>query len=134
MHPPVRFSPERIIPQAGKVIAQEMIPGGTIVSVSAWVVHRDTTVFGQDAQIFNPDRWSGSEDKIRMMERSVGAFGWDEYMCIGRQLSMTEIALALVSILRRFDVELSHPERAPKLAGGNTVGIKDLWVKLKERR
>ena len=133
LHPPVRFSPERVVPPASKIIAQEVIPGGTIVSVSAWVLHQNTAVFGPDVQTFNPDRWSGPEDKIRVMERNLGAFGWDEYMCIGRQLSMLEIPIALLSILRHFDVELSRPGEAPTLAPGNTVGIKELRVKLKRR-
>lgn len=42
----------------------------TIVGINTWVAHRDTRVFGQDANSFNPDRWLTAEsERLSMMNR-----------------------------------------------------------------
>lgn len=29
----------------------------TVLSVNPWVIHRDRSIFGEDADSFNPERW-----------------------------------------------------------------------------
>lgn len=38
-----------------------------MVGVNAWVVHRDSSVFGEDVNAFKPERWIG---------RDKGDMGW----------------------------------------------------------
>lgn len=72
-HPAVGMSLPRVTPAGGIEIDNRFIPEGvrsngesvrivltpcqTIVGVNPWVVHRDTQVFGEDAEAFRPDRW-----------------------------------------------------------------------------
>lgn len=43
----------------------------TIVGMNSWVAHRDTSVFGPDANEFRPERWlSSDKEKLSVMERS----------------------------------------------------------------
>lgn len=56
MHPATAWVPERIVPAGGHTIAGERIPTGTVFSVSAWVIHRDASIFGSDLNTFRPER------------------------------------------------------------------------------
>ncbi|KAI9875760.1 MAG: hypothetical protein M1830_008016, partial [Pleopsidium flavum] len=58
MHPAVGLPLERIVPTQGLTLSDgRFIKPGTIVGMNPWVVHQDKTVFGQDAESFNPERW-----------------------------------------------------------------------------
>lgn len=71
MHPGVGFPLERYVPPSGATICDTFLPGGTIVSVSAPVVHADTGVYGPDALEFRPERWIEAEpERLRGMDRS----------------------------------------------------------------
>lgn len=73
-HPAVGMSLPRVTPPGGIKIDGRYIPQGvgssellvsklillqTVVGVNPWVVHRDTAVFGEDVESFNPERWLG---------------------------------------------------------------------------
>ena len=47
----------RIVPPEGKTLAGETFPPGVIVGIPAWTVHRDKKVWGEDAEIYRPERW-----------------------------------------------------------------------------
>jgi cytochrome P450 len=38
-------------------------PGGTQVAVNGWVLHRNKTGFGEDAEIYRPERWLHPDSK-----------------------------------------------------------------------
>ena len=47
----------RIVPPPGKTFAGETFPAGVIVGIPAWTVHRDKKVWGEDADVYRPERW-----------------------------------------------------------------------------
>ncbi|KAK7417270.1 hypothetical protein QQX98_004704 [Neonectria punicea] len=57
MHPSVGLTLPRNVPKGGRKISGEWLTEGVRVGVNASVVHRDKTIFGDDADFFNPDRW-----------------------------------------------------------------------------
>ena len=63
VHPAPGLPMERVVPKGGAEIAGRWIEGGTIVGVSAWVVHRRKEVFGEDVDVFRPERWLIDEGK-----------------------------------------------------------------------
>lgn len=68
MHPNTGTILERSVPAGGIEIDGYVIPEGTVVGCNAWVIHRDQTVFGDDVEIFRPERWLevSSEKAIEM--------------------------------------------------------------------
>lgn len=71
LHPGVGFPLERHVPPTGATLCDTFLPGGTIVSVSAPVVHADTAVFGNDALLFHPERWIEADaERLKAMDRS----------------------------------------------------------------
>lgn len=76
MHPAVSFPLERYVPPQGATICGVDLPGGTVVSMSAPVLHMDKQVFGDDAELFRPERWLedvSSSEKLKLMDRSFFA-------------------------------------------------------------
>jgi len=47
----------RILPPQGATICGRFFPGGSVLSVPAYTIHRDPEVWGKDAEEYNPDRW-----------------------------------------------------------------------------
>ncbi|KAI0876529.1 cytochrome P450 [Hypoxylon argillaceum] len=117
IHPATGLSMERVVPQGGATISGRFFPEGTIVGVNSWVVHRNTQIFGEDADEFNPERWLvNNGDKLAAMNRQWIPFGMGSRTCIGRHISTLEISKLIPRIVRDFDFELSS---------GNA---KDLWA------
>ena len=75
LHPASRWFPERVVPTGGHTICGEFIPAGTVVGVSAWVLHRNADVFGDDVDSFRPERWLDDSEKVRAMDRMLSHFG-----------------------------------------------------------
>jgi cytochrome P450 len=86
MHPGVGFPLERYVPREGATICDIKIPPGTIVSVSANVIHMDKEVFGEDADRFRPERWiDASPEQLKLMDRSFLAVSVLEAVLVRRR-------------------------------------------------
>lgn len=64
----------RVVPADGVDIAGRRVEQGTVVGVNAWVAHRNKHIFGADADIWRPERWSEIE--------AAGRGGAVEKVCI----------------------------------------------------
>ncbi|KAJ5948954.1 hypothetical protein N7454_002261 [Penicillium verhagenii] len=81
-HPAVGMSMPRVVPPAGLVVNGRRIPGGIIAGTNPWVIHRNKEIFGDDADVFRPDRWL--DDDISQKKRFFFAFGAGSRTCIGK--------------------------------------------------
>ena len=89
MYPSVPAPLYRIVPAGGLSVDGHLIPPGTVVGISSLAQNRDTAIFGQDADIFNPDRWLVDESQARYMETAMFNFGGTgPRSCPGRDLAM----------------------------------------------
>lgn len=112
VHPAPGLPMERIVPPQGAEIAGRFIPGGTIVGCSAWVFHRNKSIFGEDADVYRPERWlvdesldrEKEEARIKEMTGTMLQFGMGSRTCIGKNISLLEIYKLVPSLLRAFDV------------------------------
>ncbi|KAF3171428.1 hypothetical protein TWF225_010599 [Orbilia oligospora] len=85
-------------------------PAGTTIGVNAWAMHRDTTVFGEDADIWRPERWiHAGEEQKKLMNRGLFSFGGGTRQCIGRNISLLEMYKLIPTLLLNFDFELADP-------------------------
>ena len=70
VRPAVGLNITRLVPPEGTELeGLGHFPGGTSIAVNGWVLHRDKEVFGQDADVFRPERWLEDEERARRMER-----------------------------------------------------------------
>lgn len=108
MHPAAGILLERVTPPQGATICGEFIPGGVVVGCNAWVLHQDKETFGQDADLYRPERWLESEGadpaNIAKMKSSMFHFGAGLRTCIGKNISLMETYKLVPSFLRKFEV------------------------------
>ncbi|KAE8675894.1 CYP734A2 protein [Hibiscus syriacus] len=84
-----------------------MIPRGTELLIPILAVHHDQAIWGNDANEFNPARFS--EGVARAAKHPVGfiPFGLGVRTCIGQNLAILQAKLALLIILQRFSFRLA---------------------------
>ena len=61
----------QIVNSDGAVLEGKWYPQGTKVAVNSWVVHRDKDIFGDDAEIFRPERWLENKERSKVMDRHM---------------------------------------------------------------
>ena len=70
LSPSVPLPLERCVPSSGATICGRFLPSGTNVGMCASMIHQDTTIYGDDATSFRPERWLDAvPDARRAMER-----------------------------------------------------------------
>jgi cytochrome P450 len=89
------------------------IPKGSLITVSAYALHRDQRFFPEPEQ-FNPDRFAPEwEDRISRF--AYLPFGAGPRVCIGNGFAMMEARLVLATVAQRCKLLLeSNAEIAPK--------------------
>ena len=65
------------------------------------MLHRDPAVWGEHAEVFNPDNFSRENEAARPAN-AYKPFGNGQRACIGRQFALQEATLVLGMILQRF--------------------------------
>ncbi|TVY78358.1 Cytochrome P450 monooxygenase andK [Lachnellula suecica] len=124
LHPAPGLPIERVVPAQGAEIAGHFIKGGTIVGCNAWVLHRRPEIFGEDVEVFRPERWIAGEGpeeekRVKDMGATLLHFGMGARTCIGKNISLLEIYKLVPTVLRRFEavadvwtqVHLEDPEK-----------------------
>lgn len=145
LNPALALPMERIVPYPGLNINFEYLPPNTIVAINPWVLHRDTRIFGQDAEEWNPSRWLSTKDKgngqgdedekerIKYMEQHILSFGAGKRTCLGRNIAMLELTKLVPAVLMRYEMELADPEREWNVVNSWAIRQKGLEVLLKRR-
>lgn len=106
------------------------IPKHTMLMASQWINHRDRQYF-PEPDVFNPDRWANDLEK-RLPAGGYFPFGYGPRTCIGKNLALMEIGLALATISQQFRVELV-PNQTIKMKAGFTLYPKNgIQVTLKK--
>ncbi|KAK4203159.1 putative cytochrome P450 E-class, group I [Triangularia verruculosa] len=97
------------------VVCGYKVPAGTAVGISEFSVMRDQTVFGRDAEQFNPSRWLEEKDpgRLKEMEMTQGLVfaSGTRWECLGKRLAYTELRKVLFELFWRYDFAMTDPAK-----------------------
>ncbi len=125
-------------PAYGVAAIEETIIGGKYkikpqhnVSILLPMLHRDKSVWSEDAELFNPDNFS-SENEARRPANAYKPFGNGQRACIGRQFAMHEATLVLGMILQRFKL-INHAQYELQIKESLTMKPDGFKIKVRLR-
>lgn len=151
----------REVTKGGATVCGYFLPEGTNVGFQQWAVSRNPKIFGDDCEIFRPERWENpsstsnaerrdgeSPEKMngnlndekdtaaeaRKLRDSGNIFFMTGPMaCTGRNIAQLEIYKVTAQLFRKFDIQIVNPTRPWKDV--NKLGMMhwDFWVIFTER-
>ncbi|KAF5020104.1 hypothetical protein F66182_7867 [Fusarium sp. NRRL 66182] len=135
MWPPVAGLGFKQVPPEGDTINGFFVPGGTQVGQAFYAVGRSRLVWGDDADVFRPERWLlADQDELRsMIAASDTHFGHGKYSCLGKPIALMEIHKAVFELFKRYDFAVLNPERPIKAQTSVFLFASDFWVKITRR-
>ncbi|KAL8635483.1 MAG: hypothetical protein Q9228_007030 [Teloschistes exilis] len=98
---------DTVLPLGGGALGRSplLIPKGTIVGWSLYAMHRRKDFFGEDAEVFKPERW----EKLRPGWEYL-PFNGGPRICIGQQFALTEASYTTVRLMQEFrEIESRDP-------------------------
>jgi cytochrome P450 len=109
VHPPVTSVVPKKVPKGGDTVVIDgttyHLPGDANISYNAWSLHHDKTIFGDDAELFRPERWliedkdeSSREQLVAMRRTTELIFGYGKYQCLGKPIAWLEITKVLFEV------------------------------------
>ncbi|TGZ85200.1 cytochrome P450 [Ascodesmis nigricans] len=120
LHPPTPNGTQYIVPDDGRTIDGSWLPGGTVMRTCPFAIQRDERYFSQ-AEAFFPERWTTRPELIKDRNAFI-PFATGPYVCVGKNLALQEIRLALANIIRVYRVSL-----------GPSFNNKVFWDEWKDR-
>ncbi|XP_065859915.1 cytochrome P450 709B2-like isoform X2 [Euphorbia lathyris] len=96
-----------------KQASKDMKLGNLTIPKDGWValplakIHRSKEYWGDDADEFNPFRFSNGISKAAKHPNAFLAFGFGPRSCVGQNFAMMEVKTVLSMILQRFSFSLS---------------------------
>lgn len=142
MHPAVGVPLERLTPSEFELPNGHKVPARTIVGISAWSIHRNSMVYGDRVDQYDPDRWfqkpnenkHAFEERLRLMKRADMSFGYGSRTCLGKNIGLIETYKTVPTLLKNFEIELEDPKADWKLRNSWFVRQAGFRVRLKNRR
>lgn len=108
IRPPVTDVVPKRVPEGGDTVFLDgkpvFLPGGTNIGYSVNGLHSRKDIFGEDADIFRPERWIPSEngtdmDRIAEMKKTTELiFGYGKYQCLGKNIGWMEYGKAIFEV------------------------------------
>ncbi|WDK23181.1 cytochrome P450 [Colletotrichum graminicola] len=133
MRPAVTYGHYKVVPPGGETIAGVWVPGGTAIGHCHYGMMRNKKIFGEDVDIFRPERFLDSPNKEEMQKTVELVFGTGRWMCAGKQVALMELNKIFWELLRQFDFQLAEPHNAGWKERTNLIFThSDMWIKITE--
>jgi len=124
----------RLAKAGGVELYGKFVPEGTELTCNPWLVHRDPSIYGEDAESFRPERWLQSEEKTRQMNKYNMAFGYGARICLGRTIAEMELFKAPLQFFRAFKPTILNKEVPGRyVIKGGVSYFEDMWVTIEKR-
>jgi cytochrome P450 len=98
--PPLFGTKAKLAPKGGDTIKGMYFPEGTEIGLCDSAMCRNKKVFGEDAEIYRPDRWIEASPETRHRYQYVveSIFGAGKWTCLGKHIAMMELHKVFVEV------------------------------------
>ncbi|KAK8095770.1 cytochrome P450 [Apiospora kogelbergensis] len=124
----------KLVPAGGDWLHGKFIPAGTAVGMNTAALTRSKALFGDDADLFRPERFEEIDGTARTeLERLTElVFGYGRTMCAGKPVAFMELNKVYFELLRAFDFQLANPSK-PWDSKSYAVWVEEnMWVSVTE--
>jgi cytochrome P450 len=100
--PPATGLFSKTVPRGGDVLNGIFVPGGTQIGSCACGIQRSRAIYGDDADVFRPERWLEAEgERLARMTSSVDlVFHYGRFQCLGKSVVLMELNKIYVEVSR----------------------------------
>ncbi|KAI0309650.1 cytochrome P450 [Amylostereum chailletii] len=130
IHSLVGMGLPREVPDGGMVVLGKFFPAGSVLSVPSYSVHRNASVWGEDVDVFRPERWL--EDNSTRA-KAFYPFSFGPRACVGRNLVTMEMPIFIASLFRRYEFVLEKPDAKLNLVEGVNREVVECSIGIKRR-
>ncbi|GFN20539.1 hypothetical protein AtubIFM55763_005734 [Aspergillus tubingensis] len=111
-------------------VANTAIPKGTRILLCPYAINRSPEFWGEDADVFRPERWVDTDKEGNQVVNGHGGAGTNyaqitflhgQRACIGKDFAKAELRCALAGVLGRYEVEMKDPNQVIHIAGAVTT-------------
>lgn len=95
----------RVVVGEGLTLQGHFFEPGTILSVPAYTIHHSKEIWGSDADVFRPERWSTLTEK---QKKAFIPFSYGPRACVGRNVAEIEVALIASTMFRNFEFQMEQ--------------------------
>ncbi|KAJ5611906.1 hypothetical protein N7528_009011 [Penicillium herquei] len=139
------YKDSRNFPSLNAVVCEALrryVPAGCVVGINPYVVGRNKSVFGENADTFRPERWLRDEkleteeefqQRLHLMNNTDLAFGGGSRICIGKHLAPLEVHKVLATLISRYDIAFVDPTKEWETHNSFFVRQSGIKVKLSSR-
>ncbi|KAI3337026.1 cytochrome P450 [Xylariaceae sp. AK1471] len=154
--PPSFAMLQKQVPPMGEILPDgRFLPGGTRVGTCVFGIVRSRSIFGDDADVYRPERWieaqaaalsetnskgdvltcGSTREKYRKMLNAADiVFGSGRYQCLGKTVAMFELRKSLATLLYRYDITVMNPMNPITNIPANGLLLqKDMWLRVSRR-
>jgi cytochrome P450 len=100
--PPVTGISFKTVPKGGDTINGIFVPEGTNIGLTYLAMHHSKQIFGDDADIFRPERWLEAEgERLAVMKGVLDlVFNHGRFQCLGKPVALMELNKIFVEVGR----------------------------------
>ena len=100
MYPPLFGLQSKRAPPDGETINGVFFPPGTEIAICDEGIARRKDIFGDDAEIFRPERWLHPDPAVRAryLRHVEVIFGSGRFVCLGKDIAIMELNKAIVEV------------------------------------
>ncbi|MEV6260636.1 cytochrome P450 [Streptomyces sp. NPDC051784] len=109
------------------------IPADTELAYCQHALHRDPALF-PDPLSFDPDRWLDGAQTEAMIPGAFLPFGAGKHKCIGDRFALTELVIAVATIIRRVRFDLPSHQAVVRPVAQATVRPGKLMMTTQQRK
>ncbi|KAL6231680.1 hypothetical protein BDW75DRAFT_233396 [Aspergillus navahoensis] len=113
LNPGIPSAGLRITPPEGLHIGEVFIPGGTTIVAPQYSLFRDSRNFVRPLE-WIPERFS-SRPELILDRQAFVPWGVGQYACVGRQLSLMELRIAVALLVTWFDCKFAPGEDGQRM-------------------